>query len=82
MNYFSLTRQAFSTLFLMYHKATACNVIPDIIEVVNLLQTILSCCNAHSDGKIMPFFDPLFDGYTIPNHFNCIALREWSPNLW
>ena len=44
--------QAFSTLFLMYHKATACNVIPDIVEVVNLLQTILSCCNTNADGKI------------------------------
>ena len=41
----------------MYHKATACNVIPDIVEVVNLLQTILSCCNTNADGKI--FISPI-----------------------
>ena len=57
---FCFFNQAFSTLFLMYHKATACNVIPDIVEVVNLLQTILSCCNTNADGKIFISYSPLF----------------------
>lgn len=40
--------EAFSTLHLMYHEATACNVTKDILEVSTLLHTILECCHSHS----------------------------------
>ena len=54
----------------MYHKATACNVIPDIVEVVNLLQTILSCCNTNADGKIFISYSPLFSFACWPMYKN------------
>jgi len=47
--------EAFSTLFLMYHEATACNVTPDIMEVTNLLHTIVSCCHTHSETNAKAF---------------------------
>jgi len=34
----------------MYHEATACNVTTDIIEVINLMNTIIECCNSHSSN--------------------------------
>lgn len=57
--------EAFSTLHLMYHEATACNVTPDIIEVVNLMHTVVGCCHNNSENSTKA----------------CKALEEWKDRV-
>ncbi|KAL9953976.1 hypothetical protein ACROYT_G041461 [Oculina patagonica] len=40
---------AFSTLHMMYHEATACHVTGDLTEVLMLLHNLLVCCRPHSN---------------------------------
>ncbi|XP_065661314.1 ubiquitin carboxyl-terminal hydrolase 34 isoform X2 [Hydra vulgaris] len=47
--------EAFCTLHLMYYEATACNITNDILEVTNLLQTVLGYCQSHISD-----IDPLY----------------------
>lgn len=42
-----LSPQAFTTLHMMYHEATACHVTGDMIEVLTMLHNLLVCSHAH-----------------------------------
>lgn len=42
-------RQAFTTLHMMYHEATACHVTGDLTEVLMILHNLLVCCRPHSN---------------------------------
>lgn len=39
---------AFTTLHMMYHEATACHVTGDLTEVLMILHNLLVCCRPHS----------------------------------
>ena len=41
--------QAFTTLHMMYHEATACHVTGDLTEVLMILNNLLVCCRPHSN---------------------------------
>ena len=41
--------QAFTTLHMMYHEATACHVTGDLTEVLMILHNLLVCCRPHSN---------------------------------
>lgn len=40
---------AFTTLHMMYHEATACHVTGDLTEVLMILHNLLVCCRPHSN---------------------------------
>ena len=42
-------QQAFTTLHMMYHEATACHVTGDLTEVLMILHNLLVCCRPHSN---------------------------------
>ncbi|XP_027055599.1 ubiquitin carboxyl-terminal hydrolase 34-like [Pocillopora damicornis] len=42
---------AFTTLHMMYHEATACHVTGDLTEVLMILHNLLVCCRPHSNKQ-------------------------------
>ena len=44
-----IIKQAFTTLHMMYHEATACHVTGDLTEVLMILHNLLVCCRPHSN---------------------------------
>ena len=43
--------QAFTTLHLMYHEATACHVTGDLTDVLSVMLNILNCCHANMNRQ-------------------------------
>ena len=54
--------QAFTTLHLMYHEATACHVTGDLIELLSVILDIFNCCRSNMNAQgtfdciYLPFF--------------------------
>ncbi|XP_033107296.1 ubiquitin carboxyl-terminal hydrolase 34-like [Anneissia japonica] len=42
---------AFNTVHLMYHEATACHVTGDLVELLSIILLVLKCAKAHSDDN-------------------------------
>ncbi|XP_071963584.1 ubiquitin carboxyl-terminal hydrolase 34-like isoform X2 [Antedon mediterranea] len=42
---------AFNTVHLMYHEATACHVTGDLVELLSIILEVLKCANSHSEDK-------------------------------
>ncbi|CAB3983712.1 Ubiquitin carboxyl-terminal hydrolase 34 [Paramuricea clavata] len=42
---------AFTTLHLMYHEATACHVTGDLTDVLSVMLNIFNCCRAHMNRQ-------------------------------